>query len=1140
MTFLADFHIHSRYSRATSKELDLERLYIAAQLKGLAVVGTGDATHPGWFGEIKDKLEPSGDGLLRLKAPLRKACAAEVPDRCRAGVHFILVSEISNIYKKNGKTRKNHNLVFMPTLETAARFNRRLDRIGNIRSDGRPILGLDARDLLEIVLETDERAFLIPAHIWTPWFSLLGSKSGFDSLEECFEDLAPHIFAAETGLSSDPAMNRLVSGLDRLALVSNSDAHSTSKLGREANLFSGDPGFRAMRQALENPRRGGFEGTIEFYPEEGKYHLDGHRKCGVSLTPEQTRDLQGLCPVCGRPLTVGVFNRVQALADRRPDEIPAGFPDFESLIPLHEILSEILEVGPATKTVARAYGFALASLGSELAVLREIPTDHLDTLGIPLLGEAVRRVRAGQVTIEAGYDGEYGRVQIFSAGEKRALLRQRKLFPGLETCPAAKPATAIPPGRSASDNGAATPERAHPDPAKRAARPEGSNRDQQKAVTHGEGPLLIVAGPGTGKTRTLTHRIAHLMTERGVPASGILAVTFTEKAAREMRDRLSHLVPEASAPPLTTTFHALCRTLIREEAPGAPMRILDEDDRLFVMQRVLHHLERTGQPVSLKPGFLLERIVEAKQLLQGPEAYFESVAPEASSSQFARAYRTYQDLLEAQGLLDFEDLIFRVAHRLETDDAYRVRCRARFAYVFVDEYQDVNHGQYRLVRSLVPPAGNLCVIGDPDQAIYGFRGSDVAFFNRFVDDYPSARVIHLTRNYRSSETILAASWQVMRRGDRQTSGVGGLGSRLYSNIEGRAHVAVVELPSERAEAVAVGQTIEKAVGGAGFLAIDSGKVDGYRCSDHSFADFAVLYRTANQAEILADVFTRAGIPFQTASRRRTFGRPGVAERLCLLRLAARVGSAGDLNRIAGFLQPRLEKDALLVFLEDMETRGQALHEALDRIDTSRFGSLTPRKRQRMDKALAALNQQIAALQPLDLKERILALADGDAGIAGDGLGAAMDKDALAHLVALSESCGGHTERFLAAVALAADADMVRPRVEKVTLATMHAAKGLEFPVVFVVGCEDGLVPLRRKGHRSNEDLEEERRLFYVALTRAQDRLYLSWSRKRRIYGLIERRTLSPFVEDIERQLLRHQAPRLSAGSRSPQVQLKLF
>ncbi|MEE4113077.1 MAG: UvrD-helicase domain-containing protein, partial [Desulfobacteraceae bacterium] len=593
MTFLADFHIHSRFSRATSKTLDLEHLHIAAQCKGIAVVGTGDATHPGWFAEIKEKLVPAGDGLLRLNDDLEQACGKRVPARCRAEVHFVLVSEISNIYKKNGKTRKNHNLVFLPSLDVAERFNRRLDAIGNIRSDGRPILGLDARDLLEILLEVDERAFLVPAHIWTPWFSLLGSKSGFDCLEECFEDLSGHIFAAETGLSSDPAMNRLVSSLDPLTLISNSDAHSASKLAREANIFNCTPGYSAIRAALEEPRTKQFGGTIEFYPEEGKYHLDGHRKCGVRLTPAETRTLNGICPVCGRSLTVGVCNRIQALADRSPEAIPSWQPPFESLVPLPEVLSELLQVGAATKTVARAYTLALESLGNELHILRDVTPEQLDRTGIPLLGEAIRRMRAGELDIQAGYDGDYGRIQIFSDAEKNALLGQRQLFPGAPTDPSAGDVFSAEDifrsnsghvGRDASPYGDLP---AHKTPV---FREDGENRDQQQAITYGDGPLLIVAGPGTGKTRTVTHRMAHLIADGGVPAGAMLALTFTDKAAGEMRARLEQLLDDAATLPLTATFHALCWTLLREEMPETPFRIIDEEERLFLLQRIMHCL----------------------------------------------------------------------------------------------------------------------------------------------------------------------------------------------------------------------------------------------------------------------------------------------------------------------------------------------------------------------------------------------------------------------------------------------------------------------------------------------------------------------------------------------------------------------
>jgi len=1142
MTFTADFHVHSCFSRATAKNLDLEHLHVAAQLKGITVVGTGDATHPGWFAEIQKKLVPVGDGLLRLNDTLRAACAKDVPTSCRSEVRFILVSEISNIYKKNGQTRKNHNLVFLPTLEAAERFNRRLDQIGNIRSDGRPILGLDARDLLEILLETDARAFLIPAHIWTPWFSLLGSKSGFDSLEECFEDLSGHIFAAETGLSSDPAMNRLVSSLDRLTLISNSDAHSPSKLAREANIFHCEPGYGAIRAALEQPQSGNFGGTLEFYPEEGKYHLDGHRKCAVRLTPAETREVNGMCPVCGRPLTVGVFNRVQMLADRTAETIPAGQPPFESLIPLPEILAELLEVGTATKTVGRAYALALASLGNELQILRVIPPAQIDTIGIPLLGEAIRRMRSGEVDITPGYDGEYGRIRIFNNTERQALLGQRRLFPGMTVKPAAGDALETDPSLS-TDGGHTSvdewPPNASPPEEASGALGASANQDQKQAITHGDGPLLIVAGPGTGKTRTLTHRMAHLIQEQGVDAGKMLAVTFTEKAAGEMQTRLNQLLDDDAPRPMTTTFHALCCTLIREEHAEIPLRIIGDEDRLLMLQRIVRRSDLDGHAMTLKPRVILQRIVDAKQQLKGPEAYFESVATEAPSSQFARAYTAYQNLLSDQHLLDFEDLIFGVVRRLENDEAYRKACRERFSYVFVDEYQDLNFGQYRLIRLLVPPSGNLCVIGDPDQAIYGFRGSDVAFFNRFVEDYPNTRVIHLTRNYRSTETILAASWQVIRHREPLASGLGVMGSRLYSRINGVPHVAVVELPSEKAEAVAVGQTIEKAVGGAGFLAIDAGKVDASSMRDYSFADFAVLYRTAAQADIFADIFIRAGIPFQLASRRKFYEEPTVAAILSVLRIMAQMGSANDLNRIAGFLQPPLGKDTLAAFLDGMETRGMTLQEALAQSSQDDFKDIRPPRQRRLIEALDDLKDLITTLTPLSLEDRICHLSKRRVAGAKETPPMIGEKDAFDRLVVHARSCQGDAERFLGSITLQTDADMLQPRVEKVTLTTIHAAKGLEFPVVFIVGCEDGLIPIVRSG-QALSDREEERRLFYVALTRAREQLYLTWSRKRQIYGRREARALSPFVDDIARKLLNLQAPQQSVARQAQQVQLKLF
>jgi DNA helicase II / ATP-dependent DNA helicase PcrA len=419
MKFIADLHVHSRFSRATSKSLDLEHMYVSAQLKGITVVATGDITHPEWFKEISEKLEPAEPGLYRLKKNIEKKCDEQVPPPCRGSVRFVLNSEISSIYKKAGKTRKNHNLVFLPDLAVAESLNRKLARIGNIVSDGRPILGLDARNLLEILLETSDQAFLVPAHIWTPWFSLLGSRSGFDSLKECFDDLSSHVFAVETGLSSNPVMNWRVSFLDGLTLMSNSDAHSPDKLGREANIFNTELSYYDMKKALQYRDSRTFLGTYEFYPEEGKYYFDGHRNCSIRFSPEMTLNYGGNCPVCSRPLTIGVLSRVEELCDRKEGKNPQNTSPYYSIIPLKEILSEILKVGSNSQKVMQHYQHCLCVMGSELAILDSIPLSDIESAGIPMLKEAIKRMREGSIHIVPGYDGEFGKIQIFTENEKK-------------------------------------------------------------------------------------------------------------------------------------------------------------------------------------------------------------------------------------------------------------------------------------------------------------------------------------------------------------------------------------------------------------------------------------------------------------------------------------------------------------------------------------------------------------------------------------------------------------------------------------------------------------------------------------------------------------------------------------------------
>ncbi|HWR73808.1 MAG TPA: endonuclease Q family protein [Nitrospirota bacterium] len=416
-------HTHSKYSRATSKDMCPEGLWKWAQMKGINVIGTGDFTHPEWSKELTKKLGPAGEGLFALG---KKHRAEDVPASCRADVFFILSTEISCIYSKNGRTRKVHCIVLMPDLAGVERLSSSLAKIGNLRSDGRPILGLDAKLLLQMTLDASPGAMLIPAHIWTPHFSVFGSASGFDSLEECFEELTPHIHALETGLSSDPAMNWRLSSLDRITLVSNSDAHSAAKIGREANIFDTDITYGAMMDSLRT--RKGFLGTIEFFPEEGKYHYDGHRACGVSLTPKETVKHGFLCPVCGGKLTVGVMHRVERLADRKEGSRPEGAPGYTSIIPLPELIAEAMKVGANSKKVGALYRAMLEQLGNEFRILLDVPLTEIELASSPLLAEAIGRMREGKVNIEPGYDGEYGKIKIFGKAEKKVRKGQMKLI----------------------------------------------------------------------------------------------------------------------------------------------------------------------------------------------------------------------------------------------------------------------------------------------------------------------------------------------------------------------------------------------------------------------------------------------------------------------------------------------------------------------------------------------------------------------------------------------------------------------------------------------------------------------------------------------------------------------------------------
>lgn len=415
MRIVADFHIHSPYARAVSKEMTLENLEFWARIKGITVMGTGDFTHPQWIKEIKNKLEPAEPGLYKIKKQKYAFDTGQAKIK-NSKIRFIPTVEISSIYSKGGKTRRVHNLIIVSSIEAAEKINIALGKQGNLKSDGRPIVGVGSKELLKMALDADPDCLFVPAHAWTPWFSVFGSKSGFDTVEECFDEYAKYIYALETGLSSDPIMNWRVSALDKYALLSNSDSHSLRRIGREANVFDTELSYFALRDAIKKKDKKKFISTIEFYPEEGMYHYDGHRSCGVKLHPDETKKLGNKCPVCKRGLTIGVMNRVEQIADRPEGFIPQNAIPYKNMVPLDEIIAESLGIAsPLSKKVIMEYETLIRIFGTELAILFDIPLDELNNASIkPKIINGIHRVREGRLSIEPGYDGEYGRVKIFA------------------------------------------------------------------------------------------------------------------------------------------------------------------------------------------------------------------------------------------------------------------------------------------------------------------------------------------------------------------------------------------------------------------------------------------------------------------------------------------------------------------------------------------------------------------------------------------------------------------------------------------------------------------------------------------------------------------------------------------------------
>lgn len=1068
MKFIADLHIHSPFSRATSKTSHLYGLASWASVKGIQVIGTGDFTHPGWLNHLVENLEPAEPGFYRLKTAKTAPEDNILPDGLQADIstiRFVLTSEISSIYKRGGRVRKVHNIVFAPDLDSVRQMNATLAGIGNIESDGRPILGLDSRDLLEIVLEKMPGGFLVPAHIWTPWFSLFGSKSGFDSIEECFGDLSDHIFALETGLSSDPAMNRYISSLDSFTLISNSDCHSPGKLGREANMFTTDFDFYAMQQAIRSPvdqeGKRHFDATVEFYPEEGKYHCDGHRKCGICLEPFETDKVKGICPSCSRPVTVGVLNRVMELADRSSPVYPQGSPKVHSLVPLNEILSELLGTGPATKRVMQAYVRLIQQFGSEFDILLQTPKEDLSRKASPILAEAIHRVRTGKVIRKPGYDGEFGVISVFEEGERSALAGQLNLFGTTPKQVRRKPVKHV----AGKKKGAAAGTIKKKDtPIKEL------NAEQQRVVDSEAHHIIVKAGPGTGKTHTLVRRVIRLVQQKNTPCT---VITFTNKAADELQLRIQ-AAQDGDVPVYVATLHGYCLRWLRHAKPD--ISVVGPDMRLRLL-RILY--EKSAKSIKELSQLITDCLQKAPDLAQ------EYPAP----------VKKYFRYLEQQNQIDIEAVIPSAANLLRGRGTSAAQMRAATGVLFIDEFQDLNQSQYELVVQLAETSP-VFAIGDPDQAIYGFRGSSPTWFNLFAEKLDPEQHVLVT-NYRSAAGIVAASYELILHNDQPFPSI-----RTQSAAADQGAIYLQRSSSPKDEALFVAGQIEALLGGTSHREID--RLKNQEIHAMTLSDIAILYRTSRQAKILAETLVEHGFPVQVVDI-TPFYRSGPAQLLYLWILAAtrqaeisdilallkhenRAGRE-ELESLERFMPPGLQ-DPLSSLHELEGTCPDELLQLLVELD-----NFANQLRQDAEIGLHPVLQKIVARNEIDDENpdiiRFFQLAE--------------------NFIPSIDAFGDHLRRYN-------DSVVYDNRAEAVTLMTMHAAKGLEFPVVFLVGLEEGILPLNARGDLSPAEqalhLQEERRLFYVGMSRAEKILYLSYAENRHVSGEMIQQVQSRFIEEI--------------------------
>jgi len=1051
--FIADLHIHSKYSRATSSKLTPEFLHYWAAIKGIQVLGTGDCLHSGWLTELKDKLEVCNDnsGFYKLREKLDSAAAAlkellDLKTLTQAATRFVLTTEISCIYKKNGRVRKIHNLVILPDFAAVDKFRKRLEKIGNLNSDGRPILGLDAKYLLEILLETTNNAMLVPAHIWTPWFSALGSKSGFDSIDECFEDLTKYIYALETGLSSDPAMNWLLSDLDKFNLISNSDAHSPDKLGREANIFNCELSYSAMINSLKTTDNPDFVGTIEFFPQEGKYHLDGHRKCKVCWTPFDTLKNNGICVVCNKPVTIGVLNRVAELCDRDDTASKKNKKKYFSIIPLIELLAEVYNKTVSSKFTQQEYFKLINKFGAEFEILLDLPINLIAEKYNKKLAVAIQCARERRVFLNSGYDGEFGKIKVFN---NNISTDNQSLF-----------------SISANnDNDIATADnnfnisqqvsaeidfdvkeylklrKKKNDDTKHLTENKNlennSNLSQRAAIEYLAGPLVVIAGPGAGKTHILTKRIEYLITQKNIMAEKILAITFTNKAAQEIKERLLRNKVNCANEIDVLTFHKLGLKIITENLKFLKLQknfgIIADNEITEYLIKLFNLPRRETNKIATNISFLKQYI----KIDEPPEFY--------------ELFEDYNNSLLKNNLLDLDDLIYLPLKLFETQKEILMKYQKQYDWILIDEYQDINPAQFEFIKKLYSSENkmtNLFAIGDPDQTIYTFRGADRKFILNFDKYFENAKIIRLQKSFRCPSNIILAAQQILEKNDY-----------LIGDENNPVKLKIQTFKTGADEADWIAAEIERLLGGLQSLSITANKnIDPENSGVNSFNDVVILCRASMQFESLKKSLEYRNIPYRIFGERPFYERQDFYEIFKPLELAL-LKKEFDKNKISVEIQELILKNASIAVI---------LREFIN----------------------SQNNVKTEIIEQFNL------------------------------LITFSEKYQtSNYFEFFRDLKILRPSDFFDNRAECVNLMTIHSSKGLEFNCVFIAGCAEKILPFEFYEKKTDEELAEELRLLYVAMTRAKKYLFISAAEK---YYFNNRALLtkkSVFLDKIEKKLV---------------------